>query len=85
MMTDQPSRVTAADISNLLSTALTVVTEDMSPAEQLTYFEHTAELLSLIADRLHTQGAHAVAANAWHQTAELAAELAASVGMGEGQ
>ena len=47
MMTNQPSRVTPAEISELLSTARTL-SPDAPIGEQIAYFERKAELLSHI-------------------------------------
>jgi hypothetical protein len=64
-MTDQPSRVTPAEISDLLDQA-----RQLTPGADLTdliaYHEHKAQLLSRIAADLGTTEAHEVAADAWH-------------------
>ena len=61
-MTDQPSRVTPAEISDLA--------RHLIPGADLTdliaYHEHKARLLSRIAADLGTTEAHEVAADAWH-------------------
>jgi predicted outer membrane protein len=64
-MTDQPSRVTPAEISELLDTARQLA-PGASLAEQITYHQHRASLLSRIAADLDTAEAHQVAAEAWH-------------------
>ena len=84
MMTDQPSRVTPADISNLLTTARTLAT-DAPLGEQIAYFERKAQLLSRIAADLDSPEAHAVAAEAWDQLASLAAQLRPNVERRPGQ
>ena len=64
-MTDQPSRVTPAEISDLLDQA-----RQLTPGADLTdliaYHEHKAQLLYRIAADLGTTEAHEVAADAWH-------------------
>jgi len=70
-MTDQPSRVTPAEISDLLNQARGL-TPASSLAEQVAYHERKADLLSRIAARLDTAEAHEVAADAWHYVATLA-------------
>ena len=70
-MTDQPSRVTPAEISALLDQARGLTRE--SPlADQIAYHEHKASLLSHIAAHLDTAEAHRVAADAWHYAGMLA-------------
>jgi hypothetical protein len=71
-MTDQPARVTPAEISALLDQARRLIAEGASLSDQTAYHERKAELLSRIADRLDTPEAHQVAADAWHQVAMLA-------------
>jgi hypothetical protein len=64
-MTDQPARVTPAEISELLDQARGLTRE--SPlADQIAYHESKATLLSRIAAHLDTPEAHQVAADAWH-------------------
>ena len=71
MMTDQPSRVTPAEISALLDQARGLTSE--SPlADPIAYHERKAYLLSRIAATLDTAEAHQVAADAWHQVTALA-------------
>ena len=65
MMADQPSRVTPAEISALL-------TATSSLADQVAYYERKAYLLSRIAATLDTAEAHWVAADAWHYVRKLA-------------
>jgi hypothetical protein len=72
MMTDQPSRVTPAEISALLDQARRHIAEDVPLAEQLAYHERKAHLLSRIAASLDTSEAYQVAADAWHHAAMLA-------------
>lgn len=64
-MTDQPSRVTPAEISDLLDQA-----RHLTPGADLTdliaYHQQKALLLSRIAADLGTTEAHEVAADAWH-------------------
>jgi len=71
-MTDQPSRVTPAEISGLLDQA-----RQLTPGADLTdliaYHEQKALLLSRIAAELGTSEAHLVAADAWHHVRTLAA------------
>jgi hypothetical protein len=71
MMTDQPSRVTPAEISALLDQARHLTRE--SPlADQIDYHERKARLLSRVAATLDTPEAHQVAADAWHYVGMLA-------------
>jgi len=70
-MTDQPSRVTPAEISALLDQARGLVGSS-SLADQVAYHERKAHLLSRIAATLDTPEAHQVAADAWHQVGVLA-------------
>ncbi len=70
-MTDQPARVTPAEISALLDQARGLTRE--SPlADQITYHERKALLLSRIAATLDTPEAHRVAADAWQYVGQLA-------------
>ncbi len=71
IMTDQPSRVTPAEISALLDQAREL-TPDAPLDEQISYHERKAHLLSRIAASLDTAEAHAVAADAWHYVGDLA-------------
>ena len=71
-MTDQPARVTPAEISELLDQATRLVREGGSLDEQITYHERKAHLLSRIAADLDTAEAHEVAAQAWHYVGALA-------------
>src|ERR1019366_2975285 len=65
IMTNHPSRVTPAEISDLLDQA-----RQLTPGADLTdliaYHEQKALLLSRIAADLGTTEAHEVAADAWH-------------------
>jgi hypothetical protein len=70
-MTDQPARVTPAEISDLLNQAR-ALTPASSLAEQIAYHERKALLLSRIAAHLDTHEAHQVAADAWHYVGQLA-------------
>ena len=72
MMTDQPSRVTPAEISALLDQARRLIAEGASLADQIAYHERKACLLAQVAATLDTPEAHQVAADAWHQAAMLA-------------
>jgi hypothetical protein len=74
MMTDQPARVTPAEISDLLR-SMAGHSHDTPLGEQIAWHERKATLLSRIAADLHTPGAHAAAADAWDQLAALAAQL----------
>jgi hypothetical protein len=71
-MTDEPRRVTPAEISDLLDAA-----RQLGPgaalADQIAYHERKASLLSRIAADLDTADAHLVAADAWHYVSVLAA------------
>ena len=71
-MTDQPSRVTPAEISALLDQARRIVSQGASLDEQISYHERKAYLLSQIATSLDTVEAHRVAADAWHYVGNLA-------------
>lgn len=71
-MTDQPARVTPAEISHLLDQATRLMREGGSLDEQITYHERKAHLLSRIAADLDTVEAHEVAAQAWHYVGQLA-------------
>ena len=70
-MTDQPSRVTPAEMSALLDQARALA-RDAALADQIAYHERKALLLSRIAARLDTAEAHQVAADAWHYVGMLA-------------
>jgi hypothetical protein len=72
MMTDQPSRVTPADIRDLLDHAL-AMHSGATLDEQIAYHERKALLLSRVAADLDTAEAHLVAADAWQYTRTLAA------------
>ena len=78
-MTDQPSRVTPAEISALLDQARQMISGVASLEEQITYHERKALLLSRVAADLDTAEAHLVAAEAWHQVRTLAARRDESV------
>ena len=71
-MTDQPRRVTPAEISELLDHA-----RQLSPGtgldDLIAYHERKASLLSRVAADLDTADAHQVAADAWHYVSTLAA------------
>jgi len=82
MMTDQPARVTPAEISELLR-SLDLLRRDSPLAERIVWHVRKAALLSRIAADMDTTAAHAVAAEAWDQVAALAAELRSKV-QGEG-
>jgi hypothetical protein len=70
-MTDQPARVTPAEISAFLD-RLRAITPDTPLAERIRFFERKAHLLSRVAAGLDTPEAHLVAADAWHYVAMLA-------------
>ena len=71
-MTDHPPRRTPGEIAALLDQASGLVGK--SPlADQITFHERKALLLSLLADRLNTPEAHHVAADAWDHVRSLAA------------
>jgi hypothetical protein len=74
MNTDQPSRVTPAEISELLSAARKLPL-NAPLGEQIAYFERKADLLTRIAAADDTADARAAAAEAWDQVAALAAQL----------
>ncbi len=78
MMTDQPRRVTPAEISELLAT-MPMPGSFPSLGAQIAWHERKASLLSRIAAYLDTPEAHAAAAEAWDQLAALAAELRRTV------
>jgi hypothetical protein len=75
MMADQPARITPGEISALLDQA-SGLTSQSPLADQIAFGERKALLLSLLADRLNTPGAHRAAADAWHQVRMLSAERA---------
>jgi hypothetical protein len=64
-MTDQPARITPAEISIVLDQASGLI-DSSTLADQITFHERKAMLLSLLADRMNTPEAHRVAADAWH-------------------
>jgi hypothetical protein len=72
IMTDQPSRVTPAEISALLDQARSLIAQDASLDEQISYHERKADLLSRIAATLDTSESHRVAADAWDYAGDLA-------------
>ena len=78
-MTDQPSRVTPAEISALLDHARQLTGSAASLEEQIAYHQRKANLLSRVAADLDTAEAHLVAAEAWHQVRTLAARRDESV------
>jgi hypothetical protein len=81
MMTDQPSRVTPAEISDLLRD-MAGLSHDTPLGEQIAWHERKAALLSRIAADLGTPAAHAAAAEARNQLAALAAPLRRAVSEG---
>jgi hypothetical protein len=81
MMTDQPARVTPAEISDLLR-SMAGLSHDTPLGEQIAWHERKAVLLSRIAADLDTPEAHAAAAEAWDQLAALAAEMRRTVSEG---
>jgi hypothetical protein len=84
MMTDQPSRVTPAEISEFLDKAL-ALPRFASLADRIVFHECKAQLLTRIAADLDTPEAHEVAAEAWDQLAGLAVELRTKVDGGSGR
>jgi hypothetical protein len=70
-MTDQPARVTPAEISALFD-HLRAITPGTPLPERIRFFEHKAQLLSRVADDLDTAEAHLVAADAWQYVGMLA-------------
>ena len=74
MMTDQPSRVTPTEISELLR-SMAGLSRETPLGEQIAWHERKAALLSRIAAETDTPEAHAVAAEAWDQLADLAGQL----------
>ena len=71
-MTDQPRRVTPAEISELLDHARQLG-PDTGLDGLIAYHERKASLLSRVAADLDTPEAHTVAADAWHYVSALAA------------
>jgi len=71
IMTDQPARVSPAEISAFLD-QLRVITPDTPLEERIRFFERKADLLSRVAADLDTAQAHQVAADAWHYVGTLA-------------
>jgi hypothetical protein len=70
-MTDQPRRVTPAEISELL-TAARLLPLDAPLDDQIAFHERKARLMSRIARDLDTADAYGTAADAWHQAGVLA-------------
>jgi hypothetical protein len=71
MMTGQPSRVTPAEIVDLVASAL-AMDRQATLDEQIAYHERKARLLSRVAADLDTAEAHLVAAEAWQYASQLA-------------
>jgi hypothetical protein len=70
-MTDQPRRVTLAEICELLAAALALPLN--APLDdQIAFHERKARLMSRIARDLDTSDAYGTAAEAWHQAGALA-------------
>jgi hypothetical protein len=69
--TDQPSRVSPADIVSPLRD-MAALRPDTPLAEQLAWHERKAQLLSQIAAGLDTAEAYLAASDAWHQCGQLA-------------
>ena len=72
--TDQPARVSAADIVSLLHDMATLTSETplrMQPA----WYERKARLLSQIAASLDTAEAYLAASEAWHQCGQLVSRI----------
>jgi len=74
-MTEQPTTVTAADITSVLLGQVPALADDASPAEQLAWHEGRARLLSDIAAVTDTPKAHLVAADAWHECSLVARQI----------
>jgi hypothetical protein len=72
-MTGQPAQITPGEISELLDQA-SGLTSRSALADQITFHERKALLLSLLADRVNTPEAHRVAADAWHHVRALAVQ-----------
>jgi hypothetical protein len=73
MMTDQPSRITPAEIAALLDQASGLRPE--SPlTDRLAFHERKAALLTRVSATLDTVEAHQVAAAAWDQVCTLFAQ-----------
>ena len=72
--TNQPSRVTSADIVSLLRD-MTALTPDTPLPEQLAWHERKARLLNQIAAALDTSDAYLAASEAWHQCGQLARRI----------
>jgi hypothetical protein len=80
IMTDQPSRITPAEIADLLDHARTLA-PDAPLAEQIVYHERKAHLLSQVAASIDTPEAHQVAADAWHYVGRLARQRGQRTGL----
>jgi hypothetical protein len=78
-MTDQPRRVTPAEIIALLDTARQL-SRSTPLAEQIAYHERKASLLSRVAADLGTAEAHLAAAEAWHYLSSLCRRAGALAG-----
>jgi hypothetical protein len=72
--TNQPSRVSSADIVSLLSD-MTALTPETPIREQLAWHERKARLLNQIAAALDTSEAYLAASEAWHQCGQLARHI----------
>lgn len=70
-MTAQPARITPGEVSIVLDRASGLL-DSSALADQITFHERKAMLLSLLADRMDTPEAHRVAADAWHYVRTLA-------------
>ena len=73
-MTDQPARVTSADIAAVLR-GMVGLTPDTPLADWLAWHECKARLLSQIAASVDTSAAYLAAAEAWHEAGQLARKL----------
>lgn len=73
-MTDQPARVSHADVTALLA-EMANLPPDAPLAERLAWHERKARLLSRIAATVDTSEAYGEAAAAWHQCGRLSRQL----------
>jgi len=70
-MTDQPRRVTPAEICDILAAALALPL-DASLDDQIAFHECKARFMSRIAKDLDTSDAYGAAAEAWYRAGALA-------------
>jgi hypothetical protein len=83
-MADQPSRVTPAEIADLLDQCRQL-TAGASLDEQIAYHAQKASLLSRIASDLGTPEAYEVSADAWKYLSRLIRRAAATAGTEAGR